>query len=153
MAPPGRVIGLTATPWRLSRMEGFDHPFKELLHGPQVSQLQADGWLCQCQAIMPKPGEIIRGGAINAVGEYSESGIEQANRNRSDVMTAGALRFWQFHAAEPQTVVYAVSLDHARNLAAVFNEAGVPAAVILNDILSQERAAAIESAIGWTLHI
>ena len=135
---PGRVIGLTATPWRLSRMEGFDHLFKELLLGPQVSQLQADGWLCQCQVLMPRPGEIIRGGAINAVGEYSESGIEQANRDRPDVMTAGALRFWQFHAAERQTVVYAVSQDHARNLAAVFNEAGIPAAVMLSDTLPQE---------------
>ena len=142
---PGRVIGLTATPWRLSRMEGFDHLFKELLLGPQVSQLQADGWLCQCQVLMPRRGEIIRGGAINAVGEYSESGIEQANRDRPDVMTAGALRFWQFHAAERQTVVYAVSQDHARNLAAVFNEAGVPAAVMLSDTLPQERASAIES--------
>ena len=54
---PGRVIGLTATPWRLSRMEGFDHLFKELLLGPQVSQLQADGWLCQCQVLMPRPGK------------------------------------------------------------------------------------------------
>ncbi len=142
---PGRVVGLTATPWRLSRVEGFDHLFKKLLLGPQVSQLQAGGWLCQCRVLMPRSEEIIRGGVINAVGKYSESGIEQANLDRPDVMTAGALRFWQFHAAQRQTIVYAISQDHARNLAAVFSEAGVPAAVMLSDTLPQERAAAIES--------
>ena len=60
-------------------------------------------------------------------------------------MTAGALRFWQFHAAERQTVVYAISRDHARNLAAVFNDAGIPAAVMLSDTPAQDRARAIES--------
>ena len=52
---PGRVIGLTATPRRLSKLEGFNHLFKELLHGPQVSELQAGGWLCQARVLMPKP--------------------------------------------------------------------------------------------------
>ena len=142
---PGRVIGLTATPWRLSKTEGFDHLFKELLRGPQVSQLQADGWLCQARVLMPKPEAIIRGGAINAVGEYSESGIQQANQDRSDIMTAGALRFWLLHAAERQTVVYAISQDHARNLTAVFNEAGFPSAVMLSDTLPHDRAMAIKA--------
>ena len=45
---PGRVVGLTATPWRLSRIEGFSHLFKELLCGPQVGELQDDGWLGAC---------------------------------------------------------------------------------------------------------
>ncbi len=142
---PGQVIGLTATPWRLSKIEGFDHLFKKLLHGPQVTELQADNWLCQARVLMPKPEEIIRGGAFDAVGEYSESGIEQANQDRPDVMTAGALRFWQFHAAERQTVVYAISQDHACNLAALFNDAGIPAAVMLSDTPLDERTRVIES--------
>ena len=150
---PGHVIGLTATPWRLSKTEGFDHLFKELLSGPQVSELQAGGWLCQGRVLMPKPQEVIRGGAINATGEYSESGIEQANRDRPDVMTAGALRFWQFHAPERQTIIYAISQDHALNLTAVFNDAGIPAAVILSDTTPEERTAAIESFGDETLRV
>ena len=142
---PGRVIGLTATPWRLSVNEGFDHLFGKLQCGPQVRELQADKWLCQARVLMPNPDEVIRGGAINDIGEFSESGIEQANRDRPDVMTAGALRFWQFHAAERQTVVYAISQNHARNLTAVFNNAGIPAAVILSETLPQERTDAISA--------
>ena len=30
---PGRIVGMTATPWRLSRKEEFDHLFDELLCG------------------------------------------------------------------------------------------------------------------------
>ena len=150
---PGRVIGLTATPWRLSVREGFDHLFSKLHCGPQVSELQGDGWLCQARVFMPKPEEVIRGGAINTIGEYLESGIEQANQDRPDVMTAGALRFWQFHAAGRQTLVYAISQDHARNLVAVFNDAGIPAAVILSDTPPQERDNAIKSFADGTLRV
>lgn len=58
-------------------------------------------------------------------------------------MTAGALQFWQKHAEDRQTIAYAVSVDHAHNLAAVFNDAGVPAAVILGDTNREERDKAI----------
>ena len=57
----GRVLGLTATPWAAVKMEGFDHLFKKLLHGPQVAELQAHNWLCQARVLMPKPEDIIRG--------------------------------------------------------------------------------------------
>ena len=150
---PGSVVGLTATPWRLSKAEGFEHLFKKLLHGPQVSKLQDAGWLCQARVLVPRPEEVIQGGSINANGEYSEPGIEQANQDRPDVMTAGALRFWQTHAAGRQTVVYAISRDHARNLAAVFRDAGTTAAVMLSDTPQEERAKAIESFGNGTLRV
>ena len=149
----GRVLGLTATPWRLSKVEGFDHLFGNLICGPQVSELQAENHLCQARVLMPKPEDVIRGGSIDALGEYSESGIEQANQDRPDVMTAGALRFWKSHADKRQTVVYAISQDHARNLAAVFNDAGILAAVMLSDTPPQERAEAIESFGNGTLRV
>ena len=40
----GPVLGMTATPWRLSQREGFDHLFEGLVCGPQVADLQSDGW-------------------------------------------------------------------------------------------------------------
>ena len=142
---PGRVIGLTATPWRLSQAEGFEHLFEALICGPQVSELQGDGWLCRARVLTPRPDEVIRGGATNAIGDYFESGIEQANRDRPDVLTAGALRYWQLHGKERQTIVYAVSQDHARNLAALFNDVGIPAGVMLSDTPVRDRAENIEA--------
>ncbi|MCY3710873.1 MAG: helicase-related protein [Caldilineaceae bacterium] len=76
-------------------------------------------------------------------GEYSDAGIEAANQDRPDVMTAGALRFWQEQAQDRQTIVYAVSVNHANNLVKVFRNAGVPAAAMLGDTKEKERAALI----------
>ena len=140
---PGPIVGMTATPWRLSEKEGFDHLFGDLLCGPQTADLQSLGSLCDAQVFIPPPEERIAGGAVDRTGDYNERGIEQANRDRPDIMTAGALAFWQEHAADRQTIAYAVSVDHAKNLAAVFNDAGIPAAVILGDTSREERDRAI----------
>ena len=138
---PGRIIGMTATPWRLSKKEGFDHLFDELLCGPQVADLQAADWLCDARTLLPPPDQRIIGGEVDRTGDYTDRGIERANR--PDVMTAGVLKFWQKDYGDRPTIAYAVSVDHARNLARVFNDAGIPAAVILGDTSREERNKAI----------
>ena len=140
---PGQVVGMTATPWRLSKVEGFDHLFDEMISGPQVIDLQSDGALCDAKVVVPSSDQLIRGGATRA-GEYTEVGIERANSGR-DVMTAGALRFWREHASDRQTIVYAVSRDHARNLVRVFMDEGVSAAELLSDTPSENRRWALEA--------
>ena len=136
---PGSVLGMTATPWRLSQKEGFDHLFEELVCGPQVAALQSDGWLCNARALSLPEDEMIQGGQLDYTGDYSEPGIERANENR-DVWTAGALRFWQKRGENRQTVIYAVSVRHANNLVAVFNDAGIPAGALLAETPDAERA-------------
>ena len=148
---PGRIIGMTATPWRLSKKEGFDHLFDELLCGPQVADLQAADWLCDARTLLPPPEQRIIGGEVDLTGDYTELGIERANR--PDVMTAGVLKFWQKDFDDRPTIVYAVSVDHARNLARVFNDAGTPAAVILGDTSSEERSKAIAGFRAGTLKV
>ncbi len=143
---PGPVVGMTATPWRLLEKERFDHLFDDLICGPQTTDLQALDIpaLCEAQVFIPPPEQRIAGGnEFDPEGDYAIRGIERANRDRPDIMTAGALAFWQKHAADRPTIAYAVSVDHAHNLAAVFNEAGVTAAVILGDTKREERDKAI----------
>ena len=141
---PGRILGMTATPWRMSKKEGFDHLFGVLLCGPLVADLQSDNWLCDARTVLPSEEERIIGGEVDRLsGEFTEAGIELANKNRPNVMTAGVLEFWQTHAANRPTVAYAVSVEHAHNLRDVFNGAGIPAAVILGDTSSEERKKAI----------
>ncbi len=140
---PGPIVGMTATPWRLSEKEGFNHLFDDLLCGPQTADLQALDSLCEARVFIPPPEQRIAGGTVDRTGDYTEAGIEQANRDRPDIMTAGALAFWQKHAEGRPTIAYAVSVDHAHNLAAVFDDAGIPAAVILGDTKPEERNKAI----------
>ena len=138
---PGRILGMTATPWRLSQKEGFDQLFSVLLCGPQVVDLQSGDHLCGAQVRMPSSEWVIHGGAVGMDGDFTEAGIEKANQ--IDVMTAGALKFWQEHALDRQTIAYAVSVDHAHNLANVFSDAGVPTAVMLGETKQGERAGLI----------
>ena len=141
---PGPVVGMTATPWRLLEKEKFDHLFDQLICGPQTADLQAINSLCQAQVFIPPPEQRISGGnEFDLEGDYAIRGIERANRDRPDIMTAGALAFWQKHSIDRQTIAYAVSVDHAHNLAAVFNQANIPAAVILGDTNREERDQAI----------
>ena len=140
---PGPAIGVTATPWRLAKNEGLKHLFECLILGPQIKEMQADGWLAYAQVLMPDADYLILGGEVTGTRDYNESGIELANQGRPGVMTAGALEFWQNRAQGRQTIVYAVSVRHAENLAAVFNKEGVRAAVILGNTPQEERRRSI----------
>ena len=141
---PGRTLGMTATPWRMSKKEGFDHLFGGLLCGPQVADLQSENWLCDSRTVQPPAEQRIIGGEVDRLsGEFTESGIVLANKNRPHVMTAGVLEFWQKHAGNGPTIAYAVSVEHAHNLRDVFNNAGIAAAVILGNSSSEERNKAI----------
>ena len=135
---PGRVLGMTATPWRLSKREGFNHLFDDLICGPQVGELQAQKFLCKSTVLFPPHEDRIKGGEIGSIGDYTERGIEQANL--PDVMTVRALNFWQEETPRRQTIIYAVSVQHAHNLKTVFNDAGVVAEVMLGSTESNERA-------------
>ena len=146
---PGPVLGMTATPWRLSETEGFDHLFGGMERGPQVGELQELGALCRSRVALPPPEQRIAGGIVDrATGDYTEAGIVEANIAHPEIMTAGAVEFWQRFGRDAgeggrPTIAYAVSVEHARNLAAVFQDAGVAAAVLLGDTGRAERDAAI----------
>ena len=149
---PGKVLGMTATPWRLSKKEGFDHLFDELICGPQVRELQNNEFLCQSQLLLPNEADQIRGGDAPSHLDYNEKSIEAANPNK-DVFTARALKFWQEHAEKRQTIVYAISIRHAENLAALFQEAGIMAEVIHTKTDPDVRTQAIENFANGNLRV
>ena len=54
-------------------------------------------------------------------------------------MDCRSVPVWQKHAQDRQTIVYAVSVGHAQNLAAIFNESNIPVAVLLGTTRPEER--------------
>ena len=140
---PGKAVGMTATPWRLSQKEGFDRLFKDLVRGPDVPDLQDSDFLCNAKVLIPSLEQRIQGGKIGGMGDYTETGIERANQENINIMTAGVLEFWKNHARDRQTIIYAVSKRHAGNLASLFASAGIPAGTMLSDTPQQTRDAMI----------
>jgi len=141
---PGPVVGMTATPWRMKDEEGFVHLFDQLIHDQQVVDLQSSGHLCDAKVLIPSSDQLIRGGRRGSAGDYTIPGIERANSDR-DVMTAGTVRFWQSHASDRQTIVYAVSVGHAHNLVALFKKAHIQADLIEGKTPAEERDRIIEA--------
>ena len=127
---PGRVWGLTATPWRLSLREGFDHLFDTLVTGLQTSELQDQKYLARSRVFAPFEEENRISGKEIRQGEYTPSGIERSNDRV--IMTTLAVEFWQNVAAGRQTIAYAVSQRHARNLVKAFRDKGIVADLILS---------------------
>ena len=87
---------------------------------------------------MPESNDLILGGQVDHTGDYSDVSIELANENRH-IWTAGALQYWQTYAEQRQTVVYAVTIKHARNLASLFNFADISAKVLSSETAKTER--------------
>ncbi len=139
---PGRVIGLTATPWRLEKYLGFRHLFGCLIPGPQIKDMQLKRHLATAQVLMPDASELISGGEPAYDGDYRREEIEKLNEDRH-VWTSGAYQYWEKHGKDRQTIVYAVTVRHAQNLARVFNHTDVPAAVLLGRTDPEERASLI----------
>ena len=139
---PGRVIGLTATPWRLSASQGFDHIFDDLICGPQIPELQRAGHLAPSRTFTPPLEDRVIGGIVGATGDFTEAGIEESNSPL--VMTTKAVQYWTRMSRRRQTIVYAVSKRHAHNLVQEFAKRNVAAAVILSETPAYEREAAIE---------
>ena len=144
---PGRVWGLTATPWRLSQREGFDHLFHTLVTGPQTTEMQEDGYLAHSRVFAPTPDDRIKGGEVGQLGDFTEGGVAKANDDGGDggnfVMTTLAVNYWRRMATGRQTVAYAVSKGHAANLVREFTNRGISAAAILSDTPQDERERAI----------
>lgn len=149
---PGRVIGLTATPWRSAKHQGFAHLFHDLILGPQISDMQSKNQLAKAQVVRPTDDDLILVGIPARNGEYREDEIERLNRDRH-IWTGGTLEYWQKHAEGRQTIVYAVSTGHAENLIKVFKDAGIHAAAILSGTRQDERTRVIQQFSDRTLKV
>ena len=125
------VVGLTATPWRLSRKEGFTPPWRALVEGPQWHTLLRDGYLA---GVAEMDSSIrIEGGATNALGEFTEGGIAAGNADFA-VKTASAVAdLVGEHLHDGRTaIVYAVGQQHAVNVANLLAEHGQPTGLLVS---------------------
>ena len=122
------VVGLTATPG------GLGHTYSKLLLGARYSELIAAGSIVPARVYAPHI-PTLRGCRI-AKGEITEASAMDVMGGR---VLAEMVRHWRAITPGRRTVIFAVRVDHAKEIAAQFRDAGIPAAAISSDTCKTER--------------
>ena len=141
---PGlRIVGMTATPWRLgsgSLVEdhlGTPRLFTDISYEISIAELIAEGYLCPLVARKPETVFDVSG-VKKRGGEFVESALDKAVN--TDPLNAKIVReTLQLAADRKKIVVFAVSVDHARRLAELFQSAGQTAGHVHGGTISRER--------------
>lgn len=135
--PQARVVGFTATPWRLDG-EGLGKFFSHMVEAPSVRWLIEHKRLSEYVAYTPAGPDL---GAVHVrAGDFVTEELEE-------ILDRGALigdlvRHYQRHAASKRALYFGVSVRHSQHIAATFQASGIPALHLDGDSTSEERVEA-----------
>lgn len=119
--PQARVVGLTATPFRLDG-HGLGDLFGELIVAAYAHELCENGVLHHPKVWASKSPDL-RGVKVIA-GDYSIGAL--AERTNTQVLNADIVATWLKRAAGRRTVAFAVDVAHSKAITEAFREAGIP---------------------------
>lgn len=133
--PEARVVGLTATPWRLDG-RGLGEVFDNMVVGPTPDELIEAGFILPARVIGSDRG--IDFSAFLKGGEYSITDMEEAIALK-DLDGDAARSFLDLFPKRGTAVVFCRSVDHAEKVAQDFENAGVSAAVVTGNTPDEDR--------------
>ncbi len=120
--PNAKILGCTATPWRLSG-KPLAGAYDACVVVATPGELREQGYLCDYTGfsyLAPDLSEVKTTG-----GDYNEKQSSEAMRQ--PVIVANIVEQWTAHARELSTIVFAVTVEHSKELTAQFVAAGVAA--------------------------
>jgi DNA repair protein RadD len=133
------VLGLTATPFR-SDGRGLGDLYEALEVIATPSQLIAEGFLCAPKVYsLPADKRPDLTGVRTTGGDYQLDELSQ--RMNTSVLVGGLVTQWEKHADGRRTVVFAVGVDHSRNIVQSFMDAGIAAEHLDGETPNDERDA------------
>ena len=126
---PGVALGLTATPWRMAKKEGFDHIWDRLICGPTTAELTERGYLAPARVVTtPSSMRHVLGRGF-AGGDYSTRATWDDEENRVALLGGGL--DWAEDYEWSRILVYALSVQHATEFAELALERGYKSGLIL----------------------
>jgi len=120
--PNARILGVTATPWRLSG-KPLAGTYDACVVVATPAELRQQGHLCDYVGFSYLTPDL--SGVKTTAGEYNEA--EAAKVMSESRIVDNVVEEWGKHARELSTVVFAVTTEHSRQLTAKFRAAGVAA--------------------------
>lgn len=150
--PKLRVLGVTATPYRLGHgyiygtecKRGKKNWWDKLHCEISISELQAQGYLVPCHGFASDELEDELGGVSTSNGEYNQGQLSGVMEKA--VHIESAVHAYQQHGEGRQHVVaFCVTIRHAEKLMAAFEDVGISAGVVHSQMPKLERQAALEA--------
>lgn len=137
--PNARILGLTATPWRLDG-QGLGKWFGHMVTGPTVSDLIGMGSLSPYRLFAPAIPDLT--GVTTAQGDYQRGSLAKAMDKPAIV--GDAIAHYRNLCAGKRAVAFAAGVENSKHIAAQFNDAGIPAEHVDGSMPSEMRDAAVE---------
>lgn len=134
-SPDVKVVGCTATPFR---NDSEDMLFKTCVFDRSIPDMQQAGWL--------SPIRWQRLGSSIDLASIRKSGDDYNSTQLGELMTSHVQEVVELTTpllGNRKTVVFAASVEHARQLAATYNIAGVSASVVWGEMPSLARQMAM----------
>ena len=137
--PSSRVLGLTATPWRLDG-QGLGQWFGAMVEGPTTAQLIDEGSLCRFRLFAPAQPDLA--GIKTAVGDYQKTALAKAMDKPTIV--GDAIGHYRRLCSGKRAVVFAAGVANSQNIVSQFRGAGIAAEHVDGSMANEERDAAVE---------
>lgn len=137
--PNAKSIGLTATPWRSDGI-GLGHWYQSMVEAPDLGWLIENDRLSKYKIFAPPAPDLT--GVKSIDGDYVKGALAKAMDKPK--ITGDAISHYQELCPGKRAVVFCVSIEHSKNVARQFQEAGIPAAHI-DGTMDDERDAIFEA--------
>ena len=133
--PAAKVIGVTATPCRLDG-RGLGDVFDTLIQGPSLAWLTENEFLSPARYFAPPVTANLSGVKITR-GDYDATALEEAMNKPT--ITGDAVTHYQRLCDGQPMLVFCVSVQHAKDVAASYRAAGYRAAHVDGTISDEDR--------------
>jgi len=145
--PDARLLGLTATPYRLDG-SGLGTIYQAMEVLATIPELIAGGFLVPPE-VWGTPRTPDMQGVRRRGGDFAQG--EAADMVDRPHLVGDVVRTWADRALDRTTVVFAASVEHSRHLVAAFNAAGVRAAHLDAQTPADDRALVLAGLAGGRL--
>lgn len=135
-----KIIGLTATPYRLSG-DGFSQIFDKLITSDQIKDFINNGFLSQIRHYAASKIDLSEV-ALGFDRDYLESDLEGIVRN--DVLLAELVESYKIHASGKKAIVFSLNKAHSKDIVDRYMQNNIQAAYIDSDTDSEERSKLVQ---------
>jgi superfamily II DNA or RNA helicase len=131
------LLGVTATPFRADNKKLVPGVYQEIVSMMTMLQAIEEGWICDLRSYRIEKTETDLDHVQVRTGDFAENELEKAVNNK--IRNALIAKEGKRLAGSRRTLVFAVTIPHAQDLAAAFRDYGVAAQAVWGEDREREK--------------